>query len=468
MSTIRGNAHGLVDWSGRDPWRKRMGVMIEKHLSQACELNDVAIEELTEVIGPSAMTALDCVFEDFCTTVWEDESNIATDYLKRRGWKETAINRAYIEALRGSVMSLYEISDVRPGESFLARDLVRGGEPVRVIERTATKTLVAWDVIATRIVTVRGKVQLTSAVLAVDRGLAEEMLGILNRTKDRLRRETADVLKGAAPALRDQFDAELADQDQLLRTAASTITTLWLNDAIRSALAPPPALANTDGDPLEFMTLHYRIAPAASAADIVTALSGVPDLRAEDDGAHWTLFAPKAPSPRSRTRKGAPDPDTGRTIHASLSLERGVLKVLVNSEARAARVRDLLYPALADVVREPLVERVTPEQAMVQAGATGASISPSLMPEGVDPTDLRAAIHEVLDRQYRKTLGEPVPMLNGKTPRQAVRSAKGRQAVANWLKSLEQTSARCSVDDPMRDYDFSWMWKELGVADLRS
>jgi hypothetical protein len=128
---------------------------------------------------------------------------------------------------------------------------------------------------------------------------------------------------------------------------------------------------------------------------------------------------------------------------------------------------DLLYPALADVVREPLVERVTPEQAMAQAGAAGASMSPG-MPEGVDPADLRAAVHEVLNRQYRKTLGDPVPMLDGKTPRQAVRSAKGRQAVASWLKSMEQTNARCPVDDPMQDYDFGWMWEELGIADLRS
>jgi hypothetical protein len=44
------------------------------------------------------------------------------------------------------VMSPYEVSDVQPGESFLARDLLRVEEPVRVIERTATKTLVAWYV----------------------------------------------------------------------------------------------------------------------------------------------------------------------------------------------------------------------------------------------------------------------------------------------------------------------------------
>lgn len=467
MSAIQGHAHGLVDWSGRDPWHARMGLMMEKHLRKACDLNDLAIEELAEVIGPLAMTALDCAFEDFCTTVWEDGGNLASDYLKRRGWKETAINRAYIEALRGSVMSLYEVSDVRRGESFLARDLVRGGEPVRVIERTATKTLVAWDVIATRIVTVRGKVQLTSVVLDIGRELAGDMLGLLSRTRDRAPAMAAEVFGVADPALRARLEAEMASESEVLRVAAPTITTLWLNDAIRRCLAPPPELANTDGDPLEFMTLHYRIASAASAAGIVAALAEVPDLRAESDGAHWTLFAPEAPSSKSGRRKGSVDPDPGRTIHASLSLEGGVLKALVNSEARAGRVRHLLDPALAGLVREPLVERVTPEQAMAQAGTAGSSTLGDL-PEGVNPADLRAAVHEVLDRQYRKILGEPVPMLGGKSPRQAVRSAQGRRAAANWLKSLEQTSARCAVDDPMRDYDFGWMWKELDVADLRT
>jgi len=466
MSSVRGNAHGLVDWSRRDPWTERMADMMERHLRPACQANDLAVEELAEVIGPLAMTALDCAFEDCCTIVWNDGTNLASDYLKRRGWKETAINRAYIEALRDSVMSLHEVSDVRPGESFLARDLVRGGEPVRVIERTATKTLVAWDVIAARIVTVRGKVQLTSAVLAVERRLAEEILGIFKRAKDRLPQETVEILDGAAPDLRARIMVEMADPEQLLHSAASTITTVWLNDAIRRHLAPMPELANTDGDPLEFMTLHYRIAPAASPADIATALARVPDLRAEDDGAHWTLFAPGSFSPKGGRRKRPADPDVGRTVHASLSLENGVLKALVNSEARAARLRSLLDPALAGLVREPLVERITPEQAMAAHGGTGTP-TPPRAPEAVDPAALRAALHEMLDRQYSKTLGEPVPMLGGKTPRQAVRSKKGRQAVANWLKTLEQTSARLPVDDPLRSYDYGWMWDELGVADLR-
>ena len=130
------------------------------------------------------------------------------------------------------------------------------------------------------------------------------------------------------------------------------------------------------------------------------------------------------------------------------------------------RLRNLLAPELAGLVREPLIERMTPEQAMAEAGSATSS-PPQAIPEGMDPEDLCTITHEVLDRQYRRTLGEPVAMLDGKSPRQAVRSAKGRIAVTNWLKGFEQNSARRPPGDPMRDDDFGWMWDELGISDLR-
>lgn len=466
MRKIRGSAEGVVEWARRDPWRERMGEMVEKHLRRACDLNDIDIHNLPDVIGDAAMAALDCAFEDCCTVTWEDGSNLCTDYLKRRGWKETVINRAYIEALGDSVMSLYEVSDVRPGESFLARDLVRGGDPVRVTERTATKTLVAWDIIATRIVTVRGVVQMAGAVLPIERDLAEDIQGVLQRTKTRAPGMAAKTFGAADPALRARLDAEMANDTQLLRVGAATITTLWLNDAIRRCLAPLPDLANSDGEPLEFITLHYRLAQEANAAGIGAALATVPDLRADDADAHWTLFAPAKPARKGRKRKSDDDPDVGRTIHGDAALKDGILEVQVNSEARATRIRALLAPALAGLVREPLVERMTPDQAMAEAPQAGAPAPREL--DDIAPADLRKAVHEVMDRQYRETLDAPVPMLDGKSPRQAVRSAKGRIAVANWLKGLERNTARLPEDDPMRDYDFGWMWTDLGITDLRS
>ena len=57
------------------------------------------------------------------------------DYLKRRGWKESVTTREYMAGLRRSVLSLDEVSEVAPGESMALRDLIRGGDPVRVTER---------------------------------------------------------------------------------------------------------------------------------------------------------------------------------------------------------------------------------------------------------------------------------------------------------------------------------------------
>lgn len=463
----RGNARGLVEWSRREPWHGRMNELVERHVRRACDLNDIDIYDLQDVIGEHASVAIDCAFEDFCTVIWEDGNNLANDYLKRRGWKETAINRAYIEALRDSMMSLYEVSDVRRGESFLARDLVRGGDPIRVTERTATKTLVQWDVISTRIVTVRGVVQMAGAVLAVDRGLADEMLALIRRTQGRASEAAANTPAASDPILRARLEVELAKEDTLMSVAAPMITTLWLNDTIQRCLAPMPEMANSDGEKLEFMTLHYRLLPRITAANVAEALAGTPDIRDEEDGQHWIWFAPEKSNSKGRKNPQTGEVDTGRTIYGHLTFSPSKLEVMVNSEARATRIRDILAPILDGLVRDPLIERVTPEQAMAARGGASAPTAQSL-PEGMSPKDLREAVHQVLDRQYRNVLSQKVPMLGDKTPRQAVRSAKGRLAVANWLKGFEQNKARLPADDPMHDYDFSWMWEELGITDLRS
>jgi hypothetical protein len=137
---------------------------LERHLGPACSSAGIGLDELEEIIGDHWMSTLwGCAFEDLVSS--RAERNVADDYLKRRGWKESAGTRAYIGALRRSSMSLHEVSDIVAGVSFLARDLVRGGDPVRVFERSATGSLSQWDRIAARVVTVLGKTQITGGVL---------------------------------------------------------------------------------------------------------------------------------------------------------------------------------------------------------------------------------------------------------------------------------------------------------------
>ena len=114
---------GLMKWLRRDPWRKTFEVVLDRHLGPACDQADIKIDDLADLIGADMVATLwGCAFEDFLTHDVGEFGNIVDDYLKRRGWNEKALDKAYMAGLRSSVMSIYEVSDVRVGESLLARD----------------------------------------------------------------------------------------------------------------------------------------------------------------------------------------------------------------------------------------------------------------------------------------------------------------------------------------------------------
>src|SRR3954465_6107149 len=69
-------------------------------------------------------------------------------------------------ALQTSVMSLYEVSDLTPGQFLRARDLIRGGEPVLVSERSATQSLKPWERIGARFVPEGDQLVLAGGLLA--------------------------------------------------------------------------------------------------------------------------------------------------------------------------------------------------------------------------------------------------------------------------------------------------------------
>ena len=77
-------------------------------------------------------------------------------------------------------MSLYEVSDIRPGQSFMARDLVLEGEPVPVDERFATKTMLEREHLAMRIVDVKGRRIIAGGVLPYEPALTERVIDAIH------------------------------------------------------------------------------------------------------------------------------------------------------------------------------------------------------------------------------------------------------------------------------------------------
>src|SRR3712207_5301042 len=135
------------------------------------------MEDITDVLGDYAATVLwGAAFEDLLATDLPDGRNIADSYLRRRGWKERASTREYIAGLRRSAISLYEVSGLEPGRSMVLRDLVRGGEPVRVSEKRGSEGLRQWDRIATRVIPLPGGGAVISGTLMLFEHEASEAL----------------------------------------------------------------------------------------------------------------------------------------------------------------------------------------------------------------------------------------------------------------------------------------------------
>ena len=113
-----------MKWLTRAEWRDRFAEVYDHHLLPACRRTGFDAEEVIAILGENwfMTTVWGGAFEDFLTREGADGRNIVDDYLKRRGWKESASTRAYISALRTSVMSLYEVSDIVRDTSFRARD----------------------------------------------------------------------------------------------------------------------------------------------------------------------------------------------------------------------------------------------------------------------------------------------------------------------------------------------------------
>ena len=272
---------GLIKWLGREEWRSSFEEVLNQHLGPACETAGIGLDEITEILGDHEFMMLwACAFEDFLTRDCEpDGRNIVDDYLKRRGWKEPVANRKYMAALRTSAMSLYEVSDIIAGQSFLARDLLRGGEPIRISERTATKSLTTWDRIGARVVELNGKLIIAGGLLPFTHEASEEVVRVLTAAKKRMRRELKKFVKELeAPAATD-LDEGAVDA-MVLAGSAPLITNVWLDDVLSTVLNPSlPTMVNSDGDEIVFCEVRYPLAPAASREAVRSCLRNVPALR---------------------------------------------------------------------------------------------------------------------------------------------------------------------------------------------
>jgi hypothetical protein len=443
----RNDISGLLSFIGRETiWRDRMQDVVAEHLMPALEEFEIDQDDLGDLLGAQWTGVLwGCGFEDFLGQRYED-GNVVDLYLKRRGWKETALNRAYFTALRDGPVSLYEVSEVQPGTSMVLHDLLSDAGPVTVREKSATRTLKQWDRIAVRVVPERDHQVISGALLPFR---AEAVDFLFAGLRDALKLKKRDALR--------------LTRDQLLG-CAPIFTSAWLFIEIDRALTPAePQFTNSDGDDVLFHDLRYPLASSVTQKAVAERLDRVKGFLPEGPK-FWNWLA-------ARKGRGGKAGDSimldtqmeGATVLGSVELKGKTLFVTVNSAERAAKVQTLIGAAAGDLLRSPLTTIRTVDQMRADHRRDGPTEAADEIPAEI----ARQLMRDHLDKHYRETLDAPIPALGGKSPRQAVRTAAGRDKVIDWLKMLENRSAGHG-EGPIAEYDFGWMWSELGVEGHRN
>ncbi len=297
----------LLNWTARDEWQPRLVQLHMEHIEAPAGVLDVDGPELEDALGETAEVLSAFIYEDFFTARFGEngESNAIDDYLARRGRREPAPARRYLEALRDSRVSLYEVLDADPGRSLTLRDLLGKGDPVRVSEHLGSQAAVRWDRLAARVVRLDGTAYFTGAILVFSREVSFEVLSaietLVRETKKDLKRDP----RRAAGRRGRSLPPPPLSRRTILRSppCAQVFTFFWMVENVARAQTPPRQLRNTDDEPMVFCEVRYPI--VADTAGVSAVLEGIEAFERDEEegGAHWVWLAPGSPSQRLARRR---------------------------------------------------------------------------------------------------------------------------------------------------------------------
>lgn len=321
----------------------------------------------------------------------------------------SAEERAWLEAQRASWLSVWEVEAVTPGIDLTLKDQLTGATRL-VLEALGSRQLVPGDAMLARVVDHAG--------ISVLVGSHPQILPPL---------EAAEVVKTLRRRLRrkSHVPAERLRAESIERL----LIVSWEDEIamMTDRATEKPELTNTDGDELLLTVDHFAVAPG-KRAELEARLAQISFVRARD-----------------------------HTVLGAVRLDRTGLRLETNSIERADSLRARLEKACSGLITHRAREH----------SSAFAPPSPAKLPRSTQrgpqlPKEVEERIvREFLDRHYATWPDYPLPALDGLTPREAVRTAEGRERVRTLLKSFDHSAARAPGPAP----DTDRIRRELGLID---
>jgi hypothetical protein len=319
-------------------------------------------------------------------------------------------------------LSFFEVLSSEAGERIGLRDILTGME-TEVVERSASQTLQRGDIVYGQIwnlqtISILG----CMARICIPPSCKGEVIGL----RKKLRTKIAKQNRGLAT-------------DDLMRYA-DAIRLTYLT--IRDALQRPPQLANTDGDPLVFCSLKFRIESAEKAFEALAPLALGQSEEELLDGAEFGKDGKLHSVVLDWRKKGNKKiPSWDNTILANIRISGPTLVAQVNSENRANRLRAEIEKRLG---RSATHQSTTAQRYDEMLAKTPKRISAQAKKDDqfaeilLRHPEARSRIQEMIQKQVEDWVHQKIPALRGRTPLQAIRDPDGREIVESLLLDWER------------------------------
>ena len=346
----------------------------------------------------------------------DGSGTVADMFLEDEPTQLNASEHQFLSRLAKAHLRLYEVESVDRGRGLRLIDLWNGTR-LFVLERTASQQIVTWDLLGARVAPdgLGGSV-FEGGLYLYPAEAKEHIVSHFRKLHQRYQRK---------------FPTD--DSAPFFRKHGMVFHHLWL-DLV--AFPEPPQVTTQEGHTLIFCRVVFD---SAHVDDIRRTLGRQPQIYALEDG-------------RLAWREG------GESVIGTWGFEPERVVFETTSQERAAKGRVWLERLVGDLVRYRATALETIDQAMNELRKPRRPLQPIEEPAQVDT----AAVRELYDRHYHTWLDRPVAALGNRTPRAAAQTKVWRPRLIDLLKQIENGSERAALAG-RPPYDFSWIWKELGL-----
>ena len=353
-----------------------------------------------------------------------DGHTLARAYLHKQGKHLTKLVVRYLEECCKAPFSFYDVLLVRPNEGFVLRDIMTG-EETNVTEQAGSHHTQVGDIMFAKLANI-DQVTLLEACAPVMFSPLEKS-AILDLRKEILNRNLP-----LTPELLKDYDFEML-------AIYHDITDRLLNPAI-------PILQNTDGEPMLFHKLIYSL--ECSPREIIDSLKQI----VLDEGNQYILtggdFDPTdEPSKvelvwqKSANQKYQ---NWDNTILGNLRIEGATLAAEFNSESRALQFKAIMAKLSPGKSSYKTTVIESPQAMLTRAEKEGDSTKTKQRQTELDELNsqpaAQALIAQFMRQHYRDWPNQKLPILNGQTAFQAVKTPDGKEMVEAVLMDIERRS----------------------------